>query len=148
MTQRIIWCPSCFSYEEWKKLSREEQIQWWRDRQPPLQALSPDPWRVVRCYQKGQITNHELRISVFQNLRDENVREFLCCCPDEILVHLYSAVKELPADDDDESWGKFVIGVAAAFPPWISEEEMLAEQRARVRLYREGVRLFRKAVRE
>ena len=116
MKQRIIWRPNSFSIEEWDRLSREEQIRWWKDREPKP-GLPRHPLEVAGLYERGVVTKHEVGTFVFLRLTDENVHEFLEGFPVDLLTEVQSHADRLPADDDDKAWGELVFFVAACYSP-------------------------------
>ena len=62
-----IYRPNAITPEDWAKLSREQQIQWWKDREP-RNLPAPDPARGVELYNTGIITKAELPCFVFEPL--------------------------------------------------------------------------------
>jgi hypothetical protein len=140
----LIWRPNCFSPQEWDRLSRDEQIHWWRDQTTPS-GLPLDPIKVVELYRRGVITLNEFTISVFKYMTESNILDFLRDCPEDLLIALRKESDRLPADDDAPGWGRLITISSASYVPWVTPEEIercREEQRAR---YRDGLRLFRKA---
>jgi hypothetical protein len=142
MTQRPIHRPNSFTPEEWDRLSREEQIQWWEKQQPEAEHLGP--FEAVLLYRKGHLTAGELPVFVFDHLTDEHGRKLFAASPYEVLQLLRRTAASLPADDDEEGWRQLVRIESVCYPPWVTEEEIRRSRQDRDRRFREGVRIFRK----
>jgi hypothetical protein len=141
--ERLIYCPNCFTLDEWEKLSREEQIQWWRDqraKEPP--RLPVQPLTVVRNYERGMLTDMSFGPILFSHLTAENIHEFLKSCPADVLNQLREYASRLPPDGDP-GWSDFIMVSSACYPPWVTEEEILQSQRDRDRRFHDGLRIFR-----
>jgi hypothetical protein len=145
MSEGPIWRPNSFTPDEWEKLSREKQLQSWKDR--PSTGPSLHPLNAVRLYDKGVITHAEIRIFVFENLTDRNIHEFFADCPVDVMLQLQQSVSQLPADDDADGWAKMVRISGICYAPWVTPDEIRQDQAERDRRFREGVRLFRFALR-
>jgi hypothetical protein len=62
--ERLIWRPNEVSPDEWDRLSRNQQIQWWKDHATPPKP-PPHPLRAVALYHEGKITRSEIPFLVF-----------------------------------------------------------------------------------
>ena len=136
-----IWRPNSFTVEAWDNLGREEQIRWWEaqeTRSPP-----PEPSKGVEAYLKGTITRAELPTIIFERLTLTNVNEFLTTCPADVLELLRMHAYELPADGDDEGWGKLISIQGVCYAPWVTKEEIRESQLDSARQFRQGVQVFR-----
>lgn len=148
MNERQIWRPNSLTPEEWGNLSREQQITWWKDREgnrEPSPAILP--LRAVRLYHKGIITRAEFPSFVFGRITEDNVQEFLDGCPSIELQQLRDEANRLPATDDKEGWSQLISIESACYAPWVTDEEILQGQQERSRRFREGVQVFRTAIR-
>ena len=139
--ERPIWRPNSFTVEAWDNLGREEQIRWWEaqeTRSPP-----PEPSKGVEAYLKGTISRAELPTIIFERLTLTNVNEFLTTCPADVLEFLRMPADELPADGDDEGWGKLISILGGCYAPWVTNEEIRDSQLDSARQFRQGVHVFR-----
>jgi hypothetical protein len=143
MSERPIWRPNSFTPDEWNRLSREDQIRWWKDRQPKPQRL--DPMKAIRLFRMGTITALEMPGFVFVNLTKENVQQFLGGCPSEELQVLRQKAASLPANADEEGWSRLVSIQSACHDPWVTEDEIRQDRQETDRRFRQGVELFRTA---
>ena len=144
MNERLIWRPNAFTPEEWDKLSRDQQIVWWKDQEDREQKGPPmHPLRATRLYRKGIITEAEISTFVFVHLTEENVQEFLDACPADFLQQLREKAGQLPANDDNQGWGQLVSIEGVSYLSWVSGEEIQQRQQERRRRFREGVQTFR-----
>lgn len=137
-----IFRPNAIAVKEWEKLSREQQIQWWKDREP-RNLPAPDPARGVELYNAGIITQAELPCFVFERLTKDNVREFMDSCPPDIVLYLRDSARRLPPDDYNDGWRQLISVGGVLYEPWVTEEEIRQGQEENSRRFREGVRLFR-----
>ena len=137
-----IYRPNAIASEDWAKLSREQQVQWWKDREPKTRAPSK-PIRGIELYNTGIITKAELPCFVFERLTEENVQGFMDSCPPDIVFYLRDNVRRLPPDDYDEGWRQLISIGGVLYAPWVTEEEIRQSQEESSRRFREGVRLFR-----
>ena len=142
MSDRLIYRPNHFTPDEWDNLSREQQIRWWKDRQP--KRSSPHPRKGLRLYAKGTITKAEIPGFVFDNLTEDNLEEFIGSCPEDVLQLLRNTAASFPADGDDQGWSQLVRIQGVCYPPWVTQEEIRQELQERDRRFREGVRVLRK----
>ena len=138
-----IWRPNAITPEDWAKLSREQQIRWWKKVREPRNLPAPDPARGVELYSTGIITKAELPCFVFERLTEENVQGFMDSCPPDIVLYLRDDVRRLPPDDYDEGWRQLISIGGVLYAPWVTEEEIRKSQEESSRRFREGVRLFR-----
>ena len=136
MKDRPILRPNAISPNEWDNLSRENQIQWWKDHSTPTKPSHP--LRAITLYKKGMIAKSEIPIFVFERLTVDNVREFIEGCPTELLTLLQAKAKKLPADDDDDGWKNVIIHHGAKYAPWIPMEDIREAEEESDRRYREG----------
>ena len=97
-------------------------------------------------YDKGVLTATEVPGFVFENLTDSNVQEFMLGCPPHILEMLREAVDRLPAEEDDERWGKCRRIDGVSYAPWVSIEAIERQREWRDRQFRYGLRVFREAL--
>src|SRR5207253_8311413 len=139
--ERIIWRPNAISPEEWDKMTREEQIQWYRDeatRAPKAPPPHPLVWQ--QHYLEGRISEGELWSDVFQHLTENNVEEFITgCCP-KVLDILSRKAEEMPGDIDEYGWTQYVIARMILYAPWVAPEEAAASEARWRRRIREGVK--------
>ena len=141
MSEHFIWRPNHFTQEEWACLSRNDQIEWWK--QQANRHPQSDPLKALALYQSGIITDSEMCCFVFDRLTAENVDGFLRECPDPFLQRLQRVAETFPDDDDDEGWQRVGrIGIATYFP-WVTKEEIQEAKRKEDRRLREGVIVFR-----
>jgi len=145
-----IWRPNSFTSDEWNKLSREEQIRWWKaqdsEHEEPRERPSQHPLRAIEMYQDGIIAKAELPTFVFERLTPDNATEFVAECPSEFVVQLQERVNDLPGDDDDEGWSSLISIRGVLYAPWVTEEEIRAAEDEQDKRFRSGVRVFRNAV--
>jgi hypothetical protein len=145
MNERHIWRPNSFTPEEWEKLSREQQITWWKDQvEPEPKGPAIHPLWAVRGYAKGIITKAECLAFVFTRLTEGNEKEFLVGCPADVLRQLQEEADRLPANDDDQGWGQLISIESACYFPWVTDQEIQQGQKETRRRFREGVAVFRK----
>jgi hypothetical protein len=140
--ESLIWRPNRIPLAEWENVSREEQIQWWKDRQEPYGK--PHMKRTIKLYEKGAITLHEFPLFVCRNATEEDIPAFLEVCPAELLNALKDRLMQLPADDDDSGWPQVKWIGSACYAPWVTGEEIQESNRQRDQDFRNGVRLLRK----
>lgn len=143
MKERIIDRPHSFTVEEWEKLSREDQINWWRTQSQKSDDRSPHPLRFVQLYEEGTITKNEMLNAVFERLIAENVREFLNGCSTEVLRNLRQEVAKLVAEFPEEGWGDLMRTQGCVYAPWVTKEEIRRHEEERNRRYFEGIKNFR-----
>lgn len=142
MNERPIWRPNVLSPEEWSRLSREEQIQWWKAHSPPP-GPAPHPLEVAEWYEQGIITELEISSFVFIRLTRENVDEFFDGFPTELLDEVRRRADRLPAESDDAAWSRLVKIESGCYAPWVSDEEIRQIADERERAFRRGLQIFR-----
>lgn len=142
MSEHPIWRPNSFNAEEWDRLDRQEQIAWWKARElaerPPRVPLNA--WQ---AYERGIITRMEFPSFVFGRLTTHHARQTLDGCPVELIELLHQEAAALPENDDDQDWSQLMTSRSGCHMPWVTDEEILEEQRADDRRFRDGVRAFR-----
>lgn len=148
MKDRPIWRPNCFSTDQWEALSREEQVQWWNVENESQQAADGprSPSRAAELYTRGVITKTGAALYVFERITVENVNSFLATCPQEILQLVIDGARRLPSDHDDEWWKELRLSSGTSYAPWVSEEEVKSAEEELCKQLREGVRIFRAAM--
>ena len=142
--QRIVWRPNSFTPEEWDALSRDEQIQWYKDNKPK-DRLPSNPQQAVEAYFEGALTDGEFQFRVFERVTEDNVQEFVEKCPPDVQIFLRQQTLDYPPDEDDEGWGQLRIIQSYCYSPWAepTREEIQEAEKESIRLVRQGVRLFR-----
>ena len=140
--EHLVWRPNSISPTEWDRLTREEQLHWW-SKNSSSQPPRSHPLRAVELYNTGLMTESEVPNFVFERLTDENVNEFMAGCSSAVREILRAQVQQLPADQDESGWKRFVICRGFTYAPWVPIEEIQREQEELDRSYRHGVRLFR-----
>jgi hypothetical protein len=144
--QPLIFRPNSFTRDEWDNLSREQQIQWWKDQQP--KSVRPvDPLRFVEHYSKGITTRNELKFAVFRCIVPANIHAFLDGCPPDILQDLNQFATTFPEDDDEQQWQQTIFIQGRTEAPWTTAEEIEKEDEERKKCFREGLRIFRENTR-
>ena len=147
MAERIIWRPNSFTVEEWEGLSREQQIDWWKNPSSQgFQQSSPHPSRAIKNLRNDFITEKEFLWYVYRTLTPSNLPEFIADCPQHLLSLLKDDAHQFPPDNDDEGWSNVIfIHAGACYAPWVTREDIEAGRREEHRRLREGVRLIREA---
>jgi hypothetical protein len=147
MNERIIWRPNAIALEDWNGLSREEQIQWWKNQQPKRASDRPNPMKMIVLYDRGVLTRTEMLNQIVHSLTEENIARFLEYCPADVWDELHEVVAGLPEDDDDQSWGKLISIASVSFAPWVTLDEIRRVEEESNRQFRAGVALFRREAR-
>jgi hypothetical protein len=140
--ERLIWHPNEISPEEWNELSREQQIQWWRDRQPKHVPVK-NPLRHINYFKEGKQTLVGVIAGIFDHLTDENIMEFIDNCPAEVMHALISKAETMPPDGDDNGWEQVLVFSGACYAPWVTAEEIKESERRQRQDFRDGIRVFR-----
>src|SRR6516164_8802351 len=78
----------------------------------------------VQLYEKGVITTIELALTAFEWLTMETLNEFLRGCSAETILKLREFADDLPADDDDDGWGKIRFGWAGRPVTRLTDQEL------------------------
>lgn len=148
MNDRPIWRPNCFSPEQWQSLSREEQIHWWTEKNGGQQAEdgARSPNRATDLYARGVITKKDVPLYVFERITVENVKSFFVFTPQEIRELVIDAASQLPPDGDEKGWNDLRQLSGRSYAPWVSNAEVMSADEAQHRQLREGVRIFRDAM--
>jgi hypothetical protein len=102
-----------------------------------------EPLRAIRLYSHGQITDVELFMWVFGTLTQENIRDVLTGCPDEILQLLRKTVSALPDDGDDEGWAKPIFIRCAVYASGVTEDDIRQSKEEENHRFRQAVGVFR-----
>lgn len=152
MNDTPIERPDSVPLDEWARLSREEQSDWWsadRARRFDEVRRHTDPvLGVVELYKQGITTKQEAANAVYGRLTSGNVEEFLAACPEELLEHILRDMDSYPEDDDDGQWARI-------YPPQFQlsyPEDSTAEQAESAiedyrQRYRESVKQQRELLR-
>lgn len=146
MRERIIYRPNAIPAAEWEALSREEQIRWWTEREPPP-GPPPDPLKEllkeVHRYRRGVLRDSDFISGVFPQLTEQVVREFVEQCPPDLLQILQATSDSLPPETDTVAWGEMVSVGGFCFAPWVTPEDIQRIQVERTQRFRRGLRAFR-----
>lgn len=105
-----------------------------------------NPLAIIRGYEKGMYTRGEIPCGVFTRLNEENVQSFVEKCPEEYLSVLKEASKDSPEDGDDVGWSKVIFLRMVCYARDTTQEEIRADKAEYTRQFRNGVRIFRQAL--
>jgi hypothetical protein len=125
MKERLVWRPNNISPEQWEKLSRDEQISWWQEREPRPVCPPSHPSSFVKHYQQGILTAHEFALDLFESLTEENGAGFLETCPEDLLSLLQERAAAYPDAEDDEAWRQMMTIRAGCYPPGLRRGKRL-----------------------
>jgi len=141
-TERLIWRPNEVPLERWEAMSREQQVQWWKDRKQPPRP-KPHMVRAIELYNQGEITQNEFGFSVCKLAIREEVEEFVHQCPPALM----SQLKRMLASygEDESRWPRsFSI---CCYAPWVTDEEIMQSQKREQEQIWNGVRLLKEFIR-
>jgi hypothetical protein len=138
MKERLIWRPNEILPEHWEAMSREEQIQWWKDHaKTPLRK--PHMKKVIRLYQRGDMPPAEFCSCVMTFAAPDEIAEFVRVCPPELMALLK---EELAHSGPDESkWPRTYH--LSCYAPWVTAEQIAESQRQEQEQIWNGVRLLK-----
>lgn len=146
MSEPLIYRPNSFSPEAWDALTRDEQIEWWKNQTTSTSYSSGSPLRVVQLYERGVYSMSEVPFQILTRLTQDNVFEFFKECPRHFIQFVAQVAAELPKDDDDIEWEQLRFIHAGSYDSWVTSEEIELDQSKIKKRIRTGTKIFRNAV--
>jgi len=142
--ERLIWRPNDIPLEEWEALSREEQIQWWKDLEEsrPKRA-KPHMLKAVEVYNDGNITQNEFGGLVCKLAIRDEMEEFIRGCPPDLMAEIKRMLAHYPGDDQTKWPRTFCI---ACYAPWVTPQQIEESQRKEQEQIWNGVRLLKEFI--
>jgi hypothetical protein len=141
--ERLIWRPNGISLDQWEKMSREDQIKWWKDHQEKDRQESPRPKphmkEAISLYDRGVITQTEFCVRVAKSAALEEIGEFVRECPPELMSTLKEDLDQY--GPDESRWPRYYS--IASFWPWVTPEEIEESRRREQEQIWNGVRLLK-----
>jgi hypothetical protein len=142
--ERLIWRPNEISPEEWDALSREEQIQWWKDLEAsrPKRA-KPHMIHAVDVYNRGDITKTEFGNYVCRLAIRDEMEEFIRLCPPDLMAEIKRMLANHPGDDQTKWPRTFYI---ACYAPWVTAEQIEESKRKEQEQTWNGIRILKEFI--
>jgi hypothetical protein len=141
--ERLIWRPNEIPLDQWERMSREDQIKWWKDHQEQDSQEQPPPKphmkKAISLYDRGEITQTEFCTWVMKYAALEEIEEFVRVCPPELMSKLKEDLDQ--HGQDETKWPRTYY--MASYAPWVTAEAIEESRRREQEQIWNGVRLLK-----
>ena len=106
---------------------------------------NPEAWDdLFDAFRRDIAPKRDIAFAIIDHLTEDDAPMVVKRCPSGLLVELQHLVESSPADHDDESWSTFSIIFGGTWT--LTKEEIEKANAETNRRFREGIRIFRKAL--